>query len=254
MICRILPYHVAEGPTNMAIDEALLDLVARDPSSAWLRTYGWATPTLSLGYFQRWAETEAEPRWRDAAKVRRSTGGGAIWHENELTFAIVIPSDHPLARPNTALYRAVHRATADLLASRAVEARRHGELDPAEAGAEAVAVPDHPFLCFAGRDGEDLVHRGVKLLGSAQRRRAGAVLQHSSLLLRAADAVPELPGAADLADVSDDARDWADALAAPLARALGMDPAAALWPDGLLDHAGRIEREVYRNPDWNHKR
>ncbi|WP_337174990.1 hypothetical protein [Paludisphaera sp.] len=124
MLCRVLPYRVAPGPTNMAIDEAMLGRVARDPSAAWLRTYGWSEPTLSLGYFQPWAETDREPRWRSAAKVRRATGGGAIWHEHELTFAIVIPSSHPLARPNTALYRAVHRATAELLATAGAPARR----------------------------------------------------------------------------------------------------------------------------------
>ncbi|OJW26532.1 MAG: hypothetical protein BGO49_12445 [Planctomycetales bacterium 71-10] len=250
MLCRVLPHRVADGPTNMAIDEAMLDRVARDPSAAWLRTYGWSEPTLSLGYFQPWAEAGREPRWRSAAKVRRATGGGAIWHEHELTFAIVIPSSHPLARPNTALYRAVHRATADLLATAGVAAGRHGDLDPAAAGDH----PAHPFLCFAGRDGEDLVYGGVKVLGSAQRRRAGAVLQHSSLLLRRADAVPELPGAADLADLDADPRAWSGRLVAALVPALGMEAVAADWPDDLLQDAERIGREVYRNPDWNHKR
>ncbi len=114
MLCHVFPYRVAEGPTNMALDEAMLEAVARDPSAARLRTYGWSTPTLSLGYFQSWAEVERDPRWRSAAKVRRATGGGAIWHEHELTFAIVIPSSHPLARPHTAQYRAVHDAAAGL--------------------------------------------------------------------------------------------------------------------------------------------
>ncbi|MDG3005354.1 lipoate--protein ligase family protein [Paludisphaera mucosa] len=250
MICRVLPYHVAEGPTNMAIDEALLDLVARDPSAAWFRTYGWSTPTLSLGYFQRRAEAEAEPRWRSAARVRRATGGGAIWHEHELTFAVVIPTTHPLARPSTALYRAVHRATADVLAAHGVDARRHADARPDEAG----PPPAHPFLCFAGRDGEDLVAGGVKLVGSAQRRRAGAVLQHSSLLLRRAGAVPELAGAADLADVPDDPRTWAERLVGPLVGALGMRPVAADWPAGFWPGVAAIERDVYRNPEWYSKR
>lgn len=250
MLCRVLPYRVAPGPTNMAIDEAMLGSVARDPSAAWLRTYGWSEPTLSLGYFQPWAETDREPRWRAAAKVRRATGGGAIWHEHELTFAIVIPSSHPLARPNTALYRAVHRATAELLATAGAPARRHGDLDPAEAGEH----PDRPFLCFAGRDDEDLVHGGSKLLGSAQRRRAGAVLQHSSLLLRRADAVPELAGAADLAGLDADPRAWSGRVVAALVAALGLQAVATEWPEDLLDDAARIEREVYGNPAWNHKR
>ncbi|WP_165068201.1 lipoate--protein ligase family protein [Paludisphaera rhizosphaerae] len=247
MICRVLPYRVADGPTNMALDEAMLEHVARDPSEAWFRTYGWSVPTLSLGYFQPWAEVEAEPRWRNAAKVRRATGGGAIWHEHELTFAIVIPSTHPLARPNTALYRAVHRATAEILAAHGLDARRHGDVDPA-------AEASHPFLCFAGRDGEDLVAGGVKLVGSAQRRRAGAVLQHSSLLLRRAAAVPELPGAADLADLADDPRAWSGVVADRLVRDLGMDPIPADPPDDMLTDALRIERDVYRTPGWNHKR
>ena len=247
MICHVMPYRAAAGPANMALDEAMLEHVARDPSAAWFRTYGWTAPTLSLGYFQRWAETEAEPRWRSAAKVRRATGGGAIWHEHELTFAIVIPSTHPLARPNTALYRAVHRATAEILAAQGVAARRHGDVEPD-------AAASHPFLCFAGRDGEDLVDGGVKLVGSAQRRRAGAVLQHSSLLLRRADAVPELPGAADLADVPDDPLVWSDLLAGRLVGALGMQPVPASPPDQMIADALRIEREVYGTPAWNHKR
>lgn len=251
MLCRVLPHRVADGPANMAIDEAMLARVAADPAAAWLRTYGWSEPTLSLGYFQSRAEVDREPRWQAAAKVRRATGGGAIWHEHELTFAIVVPSSHPLTRPNTALYRAVHRAVAELLATAGAPARRHGDLDPDAAGEH----PPRPFLCFAGRDDEDLVHDGSKLLGSAQRRRAGAVLQHSSLLLRRADAVPELPGAADLAElVDDDPRVWSGRVVAALVAELGLEPVATEWPDDLLAEADRIEREVYRNPAWNHKR
>lgn len=233
----------------MAIDEALLDLVASDPTAAWLRTYGWSTPTLSLGYFQRWADALAEPRWRSAAKVRRATGGGAIWHEHELTYAIVIPSRHPLSRPNTALYRAVHAAIASILAARDVDARRHGDLASASA-----SVPEHPFLCFADRDGEDLVADGSKLVGSAQRRRAGAILQHGSLLLRRSQTTPELPGVADLADVATDPRAWSDLVAEPLCRALGMEPVPGVLPDDFPERVDRLEQTVYRDPKWNAKR
>ncbi len=247
MLCRLIPYRVAEGPTNMAIDEALLDLVAGDPTTAWLRTYGWSTPTLSLGYFQRWADALAEPRWRSAATVRRATGGGAIWHEHELTYAIVIPSRHPLSRPNTALYRAVHAAIASILAGRGVDARRHGDL------ASASDAP-HPFLCFADRDGEDLVADGSKLVGSAQRRRSGAILQHGSLLLRRSKTTPELAGVADLADEAADPRAWSDLVAEPLCRALGMEPALGVLPDDFPDRVDRLERTVYRDPKWNARR
>src|SRR5947199_272477 len=56
-----------------------------------------------------------------------------------------------------------------------------------------------PFLCFTGRDAEDIVLGGSKLVGGAQRRRSGAVLQHGSLLLARSPATPELPGLSELA-------------------------------------------------------
>jgi hypothetical protein len=62
MKCRILPYAAADGPANMALDEALLAAVATGSPAAYLRCYGWSVPTLSLGYFQRLAEIRAGPR------------------------------------------------------------------------------------------------------------------------------------------------------------------------------------------------
>ena len=53
IVCRVLPYERADGPANMALDEALLDVVAAGEQAAYLRTYGWTIPTLSLGYFQQ---------------------------------------------------------------------------------------------------------------------------------------------------------------------------------------------------------
>ena len=58
--CLVLPFEIADGPANMAMDEALLDDVAQDPMHAVLRTYGWSAPTLSLGYFQRVGDAEAD--------------------------------------------------------------------------------------------------------------------------------------------------------------------------------------------------
>ncbi len=111
----------------MARDEALLDLVTREPGSAALRTYGWTEPTLSLGYFQTIAEARTDPRWRDVPIVRRPTGGGAIWHDRELTYALAVPRAHPLSRRSGELYRGVHEAIAELLHALGADARRRGE-------------------------------------------------------------------------------------------------------------------------------
>lgn len=235
----------------MAIDEALLEVVADDPSTAYVRTYGWTEPTLSLGYFQSWADADAQPRWRTVARVRRPTGGGAILHDNELTYAVIVPASHPLARPNTALYRAVHRAFEDLLAERRVAARRFGDLNP---DVERPSPAARPFLCFADRDGEDLVFQGSKIVGSAQRRRAGAILQHGSLLLGRSPAAVELPGVADLSTAASPPEAWAAVVADSLRQALGAEPAPGDLPEGFQERVDRLKQTVYDRDSWNRRR
>jgi lipoate-protein ligase A len=89
--CYQIPYAIAGGPANMALDEALLEWVAGRSDAVFLRTYGWLEPTLTLGYFQSLSEALAEPRWQWVPLVRRATGGGAIWHDYELTYAVALP-------------------------------------------------------------------------------------------------------------------------------------------------------------------
>ncbi|HEX8199322.1 MAG TPA: lipoate--protein ligase, partial [Isosphaeraceae bacterium] len=122
----MLPHEDADGPVNMAWDEVLLDAVAASGDAAALRTYGWTEPTLSLGYFQALDEARADPRWRDVPIVRRPTGGGAIWHHHEVTYALAVPRAHPLAARAPDLYRAVHAAIAGALRDRGVAAVRRG--------------------------------------------------------------------------------------------------------------------------------
>jgi len=246
--CRVLPHESGDGPWNMALDEALLDSVAWDPSCAVVRTYQWSVPTLSLGYFQGIAEAEADPRWRGAPMVRRPTGGGALWHDREVTYAVVVPSTHPAARPSSALYRAIHGAIVDRLRAFGVAAARRGEIGPeAESG-------DRPFLCFTGRAADDIVMGGVKLVGGAQRRRSGAVLQHGSLLLARSRMTPELPGLSDLATVPSDLGTWAEALQAMLPHALGLPTRADEIRPGERRRAEALQRDLYLDPIWTRRR
>jgi lipoate-protein ligase A len=281
--CRVLPHESCDGPANMGLDEALLDSVAEGCSGAVLRTYSWSRPTLSLGYFQPMARAEAEPRWQAVPLVRRPTGGGALWHDRELTYALVVPASHPLGRRSPDLYRAVHAAIASLLREMGLRARRRGESGP---------PPDRaskPFLCFCDRDPEDVVADRItswtgerpaepgpsrasggmaesawplvdgggivhKLVGSAQRRRAGAVLQHGSILLEHSPATPELPGAADLAGLAFDPAAWARALGVAIPRVLGLEAVRGAVSAGERERAGRLADQVYRDPAWTRKR
>jgi lipoate-protein ligase A len=245
MTCRLLPHETADGPANMALDEAMLDAVSADGGTAYLRTYGWTIPTLSLGYFQRQADVQADPRWQSAAVVRRLTGGGAIWHHHEVTYALIIPAGHPRARPNTALYGSVHAAIGEALAIEGIGAERRGDASRLETPGR-----DRPLLCFKDRDSNDLVYRGYKLVGSAQRRRHGAILQHGSILLARSPRVPEFPGLEDLADIHRSPEYWSARLMEHIATALDLEPAAVDVSDELRVEACRLEVTTYRTAEW----
>jgi lipoyl(octanoyl) transferase len=181
-----LPEH---GAWNMAVDEVLLESAVAETAET-LRLYRWAEPTLSLGYFQSAGRAAENPLWRGLPVVRRLSGGGAIVHDCELTYALALPASRARAQDPKALYHAAHHAVIDALRSLGFDAALRGRAVPAR-GAE--------FLCFARGDDFDVVAGDVKILGSAQRRRKGAVLQHGGLILRRSRYAPEIPGLFDCA-------------------------------------------------------
>ncbi len=86
MLIRVIQDGTLDGPTNMARDEALMTRVGRSESPPTLRLYQWDPPTISLGYFQSYADYESLPAPAGTLSVvRRLTGGGAILHDLELT-------------------------------------------------------------------------------------------------------------------------------------------------------------------------
>ena len=197
----------ASGPANMAADEALLNAAAEGaPGGRW---YRWSEATVSLGYFQRGPELHLP----NLPRVRRLSGGGAIVHHHEWTYALAVPRGHRLARSPEAFYEAVHGELIAALAAAGVEARLRGDGDRAAEGRT---------LCFLRADPRDVVVTDAagdvrKVVGSAQRRRRGAVLQHGSLLLAASPHAPELPGLTEAAG-----------LILPAGRAVVRDAAARL--------------------------
>jgi lipoate-protein ligase A len=165
-----------DGPTNMARDEALLKCVGAGQSPPTLRLYRWAPPTISLGYFQPYAAYEAlEPPAGRLPVVRRQTGGGAILHDQELTYAIVLPIGHRLAHGATKLYEVAHDAVIHALADAGMATWRGCRSDDSTPGRG-------PFFCFARRHCLDVLAGKEKLAGSAQRRTRRAVLQHGSIV------------------------------------------------------------------------
>ena len=183
------------GESNMAIDEALLQNANSDCPIV-LRVYRWERPTLSIGHFQRIEDREDAPNLRDLPWVRRKTGGGAIVHDQELTYSILIPKrDNQITiGHNELLYRAIHSAFVENLRTLGWKA----QLAETCTNKTTMGENPEPFLCFLRRTPMDLVVGDDKILGSAQRRSAAGLLQHGSFLIRRSQSTLELSGLLDL--------------------------------------------------------
>lgn len=230
----------------MAVDEALLEAAATGGTLT-LRFYQWREPTLSLGYFQRFADRFAHATSRDCPVVRRTTGGGAILHDRELTYSLCVPPAHRLTRQPAELYRLLHRALAEALA----------ELGAASqvlaTGADRGPLAE-PFLCFARRASGDVVLAGAKIAGSAQRRHRGAILQHGSVLVETSPAAPELPGLEQMAQLALAPEKLLAAWREPLARLLDVQLVPGVLSTAELRRAEQLVSEKFATTAWNEKR
>jgi lipoate-protein ligase A len=150
---------------NMAIDEALLEC-ATTPS---IRFYKWDHPALSFGYFGKFTDVANHSTERDL--VRRWTGGGIVFHGDDLTYAIVIPqSDAAFAESAMSIYEKIHNAI------RAAFAANGQRVELAMNG-----IPKISESCFANPVRADVLSNGRKVAGAAQRRTRRGLLQQGSI-------------------------------------------------------------------------
>lgn len=192
--CRLLlETEPQSGAWNMAVDEVLLETAVAS-GLATFRWYRWAEPTLSLGYFQKVIEISSDPQLASLPRVRRLTGGGAILHDREWTYSLAIPARQSLFQHPDELYDLVHLAMCEVLQGLGYSVGLRGE---------TTKHSPEPTLCFSRRDAHDVVFQGFKILGSAQRRRKGAILQHGSLLLERSRMAPEHPGLYNLGETAE---------------------------------------------------
>jgi lipoate-protein ligase A len=248
---RLLPSAPADGPTNMAADESLLETAA-EAGTASLRFYTWTEPTLSLGYFQPAGVVRSLPEplpW-----VRRATGGAAILHHRELTYALALPAEKEWHSPEVvgSLREPVnwvcrlHHLLRDVLADFGVKA--HAVLCGEEKKLGEV-------LCFLHQTPGDLLIGGSKVAGSAQRKRKGALLQHGSLLISRSEFAPRLPGINDA-----DGRGLftpaalADLLADRFRLVTGWEIVPGDWTDEEASRTAALVAERYAADEWNAKR
>jgi lipoate-protein ligase A len=171
---RYLPAIEAPGAIQMALDTWLLTQQMAGASGPLLRFYTWSPAALSLGYHQRqWPQHWSQISWQGQplSLVRRPSGGRAVLHQGELTYAIALPLNN---QPRQACYRRICDGLITGWQKLGID------LHSGTAGRGYIHRPD----CFGTATPADLVTpTGFKLIGSAQLRREHALLQHGSMRL-----------------------------------------------------------------------
>jgi lipoate-protein ligase A len=261
---RLVDTGLRSGPANMAVDEALLDAFDPGRSTPVLRLYGWNPPAWSLGRFQEPSAVLDLDRCRadGVPAVRRITGGGAIYHADELTYAIVCAPRH--LPPASTIKETYRHLTGFLIAF-----YRSLGLDAAwaaDVAADGERLGGRTAFCFAGREDFDVMAGGRKIGGNAQRRLRGAIFQHGSIPL--ADRVDaglrylrERPAESGLRTASLSAFDIppsAETLGARLAGAFAGSLGVSLVPSSLTAEeqrrAAELEGGKYAEFDWRRER
>lgn len=242
---RLLPWEVADGPTNMAADEVLVRRSAQ-AGIASLRFYGWAPATLSLGYFQSAAVRHSDPRLARLPFVRRPSGGATLVHDREVTYCLAVPADaawHWGGPWMLRMHRIIARALDELgLAGRLVLATaeltgRHGDV-----------------LCFEQFTEGDILCGGKKIVGSAQRKYHRALMQHGSILLAQSVHTPSLPGVWELTGVHLSVEQVSAAVEEEFGRATGWTIRRERWTAEERGAIARMVAQRYGAVEWNERR
>lgn len=242
--CRVvIEQQPRSGALNMAADEALLE-AAIERRQCTVRWYRWETATVSLGYFQDASAAHSTPGLAGLPVVRRLSGGGAILHHHEWTYSCAVPVGHRLTHEPGRIYELVHEQILTALSEFGVRAALRGE---------AQSERDAAFLCFGRGDRRDIVLHGHKIVGSAQRRRRGSILQHGSVLLRRSEYAPQFPGVLDLMTGAPSQAEFDGDFARRAAQLTGSVFGEAVVADGydrtLENRAIELQRR-YQTLDW----
>ncbi len=252
MKLRFLDTGANPGALNMGIDEAILRAVADGSSPPTARVYSWSPAAVTIGYFQGMTE-EID---LDACKrmgvdaIRRITGGGAVFHDVEITYSLVVPERSPLAPDD--IVESYRRICAGIVEGMKV------------LGVEASFAPIN-----------DIVSDGKKISGNAQTRKLGCLLQHGTILLDVdvermfsllrvpqeklrgkliEDVKARVTGLKAILGRSVRYAESAAALKAGFARAWNVEFEDGILSPAELENGRKIAAEKFSTPDWNLKR
>ena len=226
---------------NMAIDEALVE-AAKVPT---IRFYRWKSPALSFGYFGNFADVAGCATERNL--VRRWTGGGIVFHGDDLTYSIIIPATEPaFGESPKSIYEKIHCALRDALAAnggRAELAAMGGDATPRRPRTARRAAPSN--VCFANPVQADVMVNGLKVAGAAQRRTHAGLLHQGSIQL----ATGSVRVAAAIGHV-----DLGNGLAERFARELSEVRKEKSLSNSLVERAEKIAEQKYNTQTWLQRR
>ncbi len=269
---RLLLSPLADGPTNMALDEAILLSVATGDVPPTLRFFRWSPPCLSLGYAQPVGEVDPERLRRFGFDlVRRPTGGRAILHTDELTYSIAAPADEERVHGGVVeSYRHLSAGLRRGLEHLGLEVRADKEYSEREKHAVAARGP----VCFEVPSNYEITAGDKKLVRSAQVRKQGGVLQHGTLPLtgdvaRICEGL-KFDSEADRQRAQARVRQRATTVAEVLQREVSWDEAAAAMTRGFaealnltldegaltpaeIELAAKLREEKYASEGWNYR-
>ena len=172
---RLIESGYLDAYTNMAIDEAIFLMREKLGLPATLRFYAWKPAAISIGYFQKIEDPSLEEYKRQKITiVRRFTGGGAIFHRNEITYSLACSTHEfsafkDIIKTQQLVHEAIILGLQNLGINAELERKQGKRADP--------------YFCFVYPSKYDVVEDGRKIVGSAQRRRNRAFFQHGSILM-----------------------------------------------------------------------
>ncbi|MGH2582573.1 MAG: lipoate--protein ligase family protein [Anaerolineales bacterium] len=266
---RIIHHEPARGAWNMAIDEAILEGVQRRESPPTLRLYAWEPACLSLGFAQTVKDVNLDALHSHGWEmVRRLTGGRAILHTDELTYSVIGPTEEPrLVGGVIESYQRLSKAMLHALELLSLPVIHQGP------NGHHSRMENNP-VCFEVPSDYEITLGGKKLVGSAQARRKGGVLQHGSLPLHGDIAritqTLQFESEAKRNEAADRVRAHAATVEEGLKRRVDWDEAAAAFAQGFAETlniefvagdlttdeittAERLDAERYAHERWTER-
>ncbi|WP_408955957.1 biotin/lipoate A/B protein ligase family protein [Natroniella sp. ANB-PHB2] len=166
------------GAMNMALDEAILEAVKAGQVKPTIRFYTWQPSAISLGYFQKLGEEIdiIACQQHEVDIVRRLTGGRAVLHDNELTYSLIAPAQISwLSESIVKSYKTISQGLVEGLQQLGISAEMVSLADKVKRDRQSAA-------CFDATSWHEVAVAGKKIIGSAQTRKQGMILQHGSII------------------------------------------------------------------------